>query len=253
MEKKERRTQSLALLYLTVILLAYSAMLIHMAVILIRSRDEGWVDTIISFIPQLVMIVSSLMLQFFLRINHRTHSQEGALLPLLFSFIALESTMILPTYFDLISFYFIPSEILIYLSRFSVLGTAVVFLFASLQYYGTNLSRSWAYLGLSLAAVVYIIFAVPLDSNSEAIFTGSAYGRIVVLFCLILNITAAITYAAAVVRDRATHSVMRSVAFILLIIGNIISFETTIAWSIVSVVSYLSGIIILGITAKNSF
>ena len=188
-----------------------------------------------------------------LKINHRTHSQEGAL-PILFSFIALEATMILPDYMAIIDTYAIPAEVFTYMSRFSVLGTAVVFLFASIQFYGTNLSRSWLYLAFALASVVYITFALPLDaSSSDAIFSSSDYGDIVIVCYLIINIAAIATYAVSVIKDRATHSPFRSLAYTLLIIGNIMSLGYNPIPSIISVVIYIAGIIMLGITAKNSF
>ena len=55
------------------------------------------------------------------------------------------------------------------------------------------------------------------------------------------------------IKDRATHSPFRSLAYTLLIIGNIMSLGYNPIPSIISVVIYIAGIIMLGITAKNSF
>ncbi len=252
-DRSEKRKRSGALAFQMIISLFYTAILGHMTYILITARNDGWFNAMMAYIPQLFILISSMVLQFFLKINHRTHSQEGAL-PILFSFIALEATMILPDYMAIIDTYAIPAEVFTYMSRFSVLGTAVVFLFASIQFYGTNLSRSWLYLAFALASVVYITFALPLDaSSSDAIFSSSDYGDIVIVCYLIINIAAIATYAVSVIKDRATHSPFRSLAYTLLIIGNIMSLGYNPIPSIISVVIYIAGIIMLGITAKNSF
>ena len=103
MGKKKRagnKKGTLALTMQTVISIAYAAMLVHMTILLVRSRSTGWISTIVAYFPQLVIIISSMALQFVLRIRHRAHTQDGSLLPLLFTFIALESSMILPIYFN---------------------------------------------------------------------------------------------------------------------------------------------------------
>ena len=243
-DRSEKRKRSGALAFQMIISLFYTAILGHMTYILITARNDGWFNAMMAYIPQLFILISSMVLQFFLKINHRTHSQEGAL-PILFSFIALEATMILPDYMAIIDTYAIPAEVFTYMSRFSVLGTAVVFLFASIQFYGTNLSRSWLYLAFALASVVYITFALPLDaSSSDAIFSSSDYGDIVIVCYLIINIAAIATYAVSVIKDRATHSPFRSLAYTLLIIGNIMSLGYNPIPSIISVVIYIAGIII---------
>ena len=68
-----------------------------------------------------------------------------------------------------------------------------------------------------------------------------------------IYIAAAITYIAAVAKDRATHSVTRSTAFIFLIIGNYLSIGTDIITGILSAIIYVVGIIMLSISAKNTF
>ncbi len=254
-DKNEKIKRSGALAFQMIISLFYTAILIHMTYILISRRSEGWSNAVMIYLPQLLILISSMALQFFLKINHRTHSQEGVL-PILFSFIALEATMILQDYMAIIDMYAVPTEVLVYASRFSVLGTAIIFLFSSIQFYGTNLSRSWLYLGFALASVAYITFALPISAPTGSdikIFTSSANGDIVMLCYFIINIAAIATYAVAVVKDRATHSPLRSLGYTLLIIGNIMSLGYTPIPSITSVVVYIGGIIILGKTAKNSF
>ena len=75
-KKARNRKGSMALMMQTIISIVYAALLVHMTVLLVRSRTQGWFSTIIAYFPQLVIIISSMALQFVLRIRHRAHTQE---------------------------------------------------------------------------------------------------------------------------------------------------------------------------------
>lgn len=253
-KKARNRKGSIALMMQTIISIVYAALLVHMTVLLVRSRTQGWFSTIIAYFPQLVIIISSMSLQFVLRIRHRAHTQDGSLLPLLFTFIALESSMILPIYYDVSGISILPPSTIIFLSRFSLLSAAILFTFSAVQFFGTNLSKMWLYLISAIGASLFVSIAIPLNTttSSSMIFTSSYDAYFLVLITLIY-IAAAATYIAAVAKDRATHSVTRSAAFIFLIIGNYLSIGTDIVTGVLSVVIYVAGIIMLSISAKNTF
>ena len=86
-ETKRKKQFSLAIFLQFIISVLYSAMLVHMTIVLISGNFTNWPITLIVYLPQLVIIIASVVLQFILRIRHRAHTQEGSLLPLLFSFI----------------------------------------------------------------------------------------------------------------------------------------------------------------------
>lgn len=256
MGKKKRagnKKGTLALTMQTVISIAYAVMLVHMTILLVRSRSTGWISTIVAYFPQLVIIISSMALQFVLRIRHRAHTQDGSLLPLLFTFIALESSMILPIYFNVSGIAILPPNGVVYLSRFSLLSAAVLFTFSAVQFFGTNLSKMWLYLVSALGAAFFISIATPLNTAPETSIFSSSYDAYFLILITMIYIAAAITYIAAVAKDRATHSVTRSTAFIFLIIGNYLSIGTDIITGILSAIIYVVGIIMLSISAKNTF
>ena len=246
-KKARNRKGSIALMMQTIISIVYAALLVHMTVLLVRSRTQGWFSTIIAYFPQLVIIISSMSLQFVLRIRHRAHTQDGSLLPLLFTFIALESSMILPIYYDVSGISILPPSTIIFLSRFSLLSAAILFTFSAVQFFGTNLSKMWLYLISAIGASLFISIAIPLNTTSSSMIFSSSYDA---YFLVLITL---ITYIAAVAKDRATHSVTRSAAFIFLIIGNYLSIGTDIVTGVLSVVIYVAGIIMLSISAKNTF
>ena len=54
MGKKKRagnKKGTLALTMQTVISIAYAAMLVHMTILLVRSRSTGWISTIVAYFP----------------------------------------------------------------------------------------------------------------------------------------------------------------------------------------------------------
>ena len=253
--KKARRNKkgSVALILQTIISIAYAAMLLHMTILLVRQRDSGWFNTIAIYFPQLVIIISSMALQFILRISHRAHTQDGSLLPVLFTFIALESSMIIPIYSQVTGQTLLPPNGVIYLSRFAFLSSAILFTFSAVQFYGTNLSRMTLYLSTAIGASFFVSLALPINNADPLQIFSSSYDAIFLTMLMLVCIAAGLTYVAAVVKDRATHSVTRSAAFILLIIGNLISMGTDIITGVISAVIYVAGIILLSISAKNTF
>ena len=149
----ERRKQfSLALIVQLLISILYSAMLVHMTVVLLQRRISGWFVYLMIYLPQLAIIIASIVFLFIMRLRHRTHSIDSTLLSLLFSFIAIESTMIMPLYTDITGITILSPNAVVIIERFAMIAAAMVFVFTAVQYYGTNASRLKLYLMISIAA-----------------------------------------------------------------------------------------------------
>ena len=161
-ERKKSGTAALVLQML--ISLVYGAMLIHMTIVLISGNFTNWPITLIVYLPQLVIIIASVVLQFILRIRHRAHTQEGSLLPLLFTFIALEATYIFPLYQEVTGVTLLSPIAVVMIARFAILGTSVIFVFAAIQFFGINNTRNRLYLTLSLLAAVFLSIAAPIST-----------------------------------------------------------------------------------------
>lgn len=256
-ERRKKKQFSFAIMLQLLISIAYGAMLIHMMVVLVHEKAPDWFIYTLIYLPQLVIIISSLVFLFILRLRHRTHSIDSTLLPLLFSFIALEATMILPLYSEITGITILSPNGIVIVERFSMLAAAIVFVFASIQYYGTNATRLRLYLTISIAAALYLAIATPINTgySDSAAFTifSSIYDAYFTIALIGIYIASMLTYIAAVVKDRATHSVMRASAFIFLMIGNLLSTSTEVMPSVISVVIYLAGITMLTLSAKNTF
>ena len=200
-----------------------------------------------------MIIISSMALQFVLRIRHRAHTQDGSLLPLLFTFIALESSMILPIYYDVSGISILPPSTIIYLSRFSLLSAAILFTFSAVQFFGTNLSKMWLYLVSAIGASLFISIAIPLNTTSSSMIFSSSYDALLLAALICIYLVSISTYIAAVAKDRSTHSISRAAAFILMMIGNFFSPSNMVIPSLVSGVLYIAGIAMLSLSSKNTF
>ncbi len=253
-DENKKKSRIAALILQMIISLLYGAMLVHTTVILMSGRRQGWFIALVSYLPQLVIIIASVVLQFILRIRHRSHTQEGSLLPLLFTFIALEATYILPLYQEVTGYTILAPTAVIVIARFAMLSTAVIFLFASMQFFGANNSRNRLYLTLSLFASLFISLAAPVstDSYGTTLFTSSYDAYLYTAIALIYAATA-FTYIAAVVKDRATHTPGRAVSYILLMIGNFISLGTGFISAGVSMVLYIIGVAMLSVSSRQTF
>ena len=135
-----------------------------------------------------------------------------------------------------------------------MLSTAVIFLFASMQFFGANNSRNRLYLTLSLFASLFISLAAPVstDSYGTTLFTSSYDAYLYTAIALIYAATA-FTYIAAVVKDRATHTPGRAASYILLMIGNFISLGTGFISAGVSMVLYIIGVAMLSVSSRQTF
>ncbi len=256
-EKRRKKQFSSALLLQLFISILYSAILVHMTVFLLQSRTQGRFTYLTIYIPQLAIIVSSLIFLFILRLRHRTHSIDSTLLPMLFTFIALEATMIIPLYTQVTGITLLAPNAVVIIERFAMLSAAVVFVFTAVQYYGTNASRLKLYLTLTILASLFIAIAMPLNTGTTDLATltvfSSSYDALLLAALICIYLVSIITYIAAVAKDRSTHSISRAAAFILLMIGNFFSMSNVALPSIISGLLYIIGIVMLTISSKNTF
>ena len=256
-ERRKKKQFSGALVLQFLISIVYTAMLIHVTAVLIQSRTEGWLIYILIYLPQLVIIVSSLVFLFILRLRHRTHSVDSTLLPLLFTFIAIEATMIIPLYTELTGITILAPNAVIIIERFAMLAAAIVFVFTAVQYYGTNASRLKLYLTISIGAALYLAFSAPLNTGTTDLATmtifSSSYDALILAALVCIYLVSIITYIAAVVKDRSTHSISRASAFVLMMVGNFFSMSNEVVPSVISAIVYVIGIVLLTLSTKNTF
>ena len=256
-ERRRRKQLSPSLCLQLLISIAYSAMLVHMTVILMDSRTEGWFIQIMVYLPQLAIIVSSLVLLFILRLRHRTHSVDSTLLPALFTFIALESTMIMPLYSEITGITLLAPNAVVVLERFAMLSAAMIFVFSAVQYYGTNASRLRLYISATIGAAAFIALAMPLNTGTTDLTSlmvfSSSYDAMLLIALICIYLVSIATYIAAVAKDRSTHSISRASAFILMMVGNFFSGSNEPLPSVIGGAVYIIGIIMLSFSSKNTF
>ena len=256
-EKRKKKQFSFALILQLFISILYSAILVHMTIVLLQQRSQGWFMYLMIYLPQLAIIVSSLIFLFILRLRHRTHSIDSTLLPMLFTFIALESTMIIPLYTQVTGITLLAPNAVVIIERFAMISAAMVFVFTAVQYFGTNASRLKLYLYLTIMAALFLAVAMPLNTGTTDLATltvfSSSYDALLLAALICIYLVSICTYIAAVAKDRSTHSISRAAAFILMMIGNFFSMSNVALPSIIAGILYIAGIVMLTVSSKNTF
>ena len=253
---QKKVTQSFFLFLQIIITLVYGAIIVHMTQILYLANPDSFIDEIITYLPQFVILVSSIIPQIVIRAKRKLHTQDGEIYPLLFTMVALQATLVIPKYSEVTEMFFVDPSVLAILGRFSLLGAAVLFLIASLRYYGFNSSKIDHYIFASLAAVLLISIIAPISSlkkeNTMNVFNSQydVYIQIAIVLIYVATITTFFVYA---LNDKSPVNTKRFFGFLFVIVGLYLSITYTFIPAIISSVLYLVGIIILTFNTRESF
>lgn len=207
-------------------------------------------------VPEAIVLVFSLLSSFLIKIRHRSHTPEGGILPLLFLFMSLQCVSFISDYFQETGILiFAPTTINI-LIRFSFLSCAVLFIFTSLLYLGSNIKQIGSYVIIALVCSLVLSIMAPNTSavHENIRYFGSVYDVYFSFAITLLNLVSITTYVIAVINEKTAHNIKRSISYILLVIGNYGMFSATHPLSVLAVcVFFIVGFILLIITSKETF
>ena len=255
MQNQNRKSIVYQLIFQSFVTAFYAVGLVN---ILIRSGREGGfealIEPVIEYLPLQIILICSLLPQISLLIKHKLHSQDGEILPVLFTSVILQACIIIVDALDSMGYFFeYPLQLLV-LERFSLLAAASMFLVSSLRYFGFSSSHISLY-NLAFLAVSFLISAaIPVSSYmGETGINMSLYEVYLQILVLIIYITAVVTFIVIAVKDKTALNIKRSIAFILLI-GGLYTSHISLLWSaILSPVLYITGTVILVVNVGDSF
>ncbi len=225
--------------------------------VLIDAAREGGVENLmepaVKYGPFLIVLICSILPQAALLIKHKLHSQDGEILPLLFTVVALQGSMIVNDALMSLGYYFeFPFHLLI-LQRFSLTAAACLFLFSALRYFGFSSSHIGLYNFAFLAIPFFISAIIPVSSyQGETTITSSVYDAYLQAGIVIIYLTTITTFTVMAVKDKTALNIKRSIAFILLCFGNYLCLIGEIWSSVLSPLLYIIGTIILVNNAGDS-
>ena len=236
------------------ITLLYSFALIE--VLLFSYNQEGWIglqSNLLDYLPHLVVLICSLWPQAALIFKHKLHSQDGEIMPMLFTFSAMQASLIVVDAVEAMGYIFVYPEALLVIQRFSLLGTAALFLLSSLRYYGFSSSNIGMYTFLFLAVSLLISAMVPFSSYHGRMSTMTpGYEMYVQLVVIVLYAVAIITFIMTAVKDKTSLNVKRSIAFIMMGISIYLAYFNHIYTAATSIVLALPATVILVLNAGDS-
>ncbi len=247
--------QIILLIVQILITIIYGAIIVHMTLILVKDYGTKSIVTIQGYFPQFVILISSLVPQIIIRIRRKMHTQDGEIFPILFTMIALQATLIVPRYVALTEVVFISPRILTYLERFSLIGTASLFLLSSLRFYGFNSPRMSWYIVIVLAFSLFISVIAPVNytsSSSLEILSGK-YDAMIQLSILLFYAATILTLVISAAREKGAVAIKRLIGFIFLIAGLYLGFSSLLIPVILSSTLYIVGIVIISNNVKESF
>ncbi len=254
MQTQNRKYILYQLLVQIIICVLYAFGLIN---VLIRAGQTegvgGLLAPAVKYGPFLVVLICSILPQAALLIKHKLHSQDGEILPLLFTVVALQASLIVTDALYSLGYYFeYPFELLV-LQRFSITATACLFLLSSLRYFGFSSSHISLYNFVFMAIPFFISALIPVSSyEGVATIASSVYDAYLQAGIAIVYITTVTTFIVMAVKDKTSLNIKRSIAFILLSIGNYLCLFDRIWSAILSPAVYIIGTVILVNNAGDS-
>lgn len=252
MERKKSRLSFISLVLQIAVTAIYVFMVLHTAFAL---APRGELSRIVLFLPLVIVLGSSLMLQFILRIKHKAYLQED-IMPLLSLFVSFLSVTMLPLYSESTGLWPLNPNAIAVATRFVLLTTDVLFVFSALQYYGINNSRMKLYLIISTGGAAFLALQIPLNTGSgnwEALYFSSIYDGYLVIMLIIVAAAAVLTYLGAVIKDRATHDVTKAAGSSLLVIAVLVTTgSTNTLVSLAFAIVFLIGIALIATSNNNN-
>ena len=170
--------------------------------------------------------------------------------------MSLQCVAFIPDYFyETGILIFAPTTINV-LIRFSFLSCAVLFIFTSLLYMGSNITQLGTYVLIVLICSLVLSIMAPNTSaaHEQIRYFGSIYDVYFSFAIGLINLASIATFIIAAVNEKTAHNIKRSISYILLIIGNYGMFSTTNPLLIITVcLFFIIGFIMLIITSKETF
>ena len=254
MKYQNRKTIATLLVVQTIITVVYAFSLFEVCLFYFREGGfTGIKEPLLNYFPHLVILICSIWPQAALLFKHKLHSQDGEIMPLLFTMIATQASLIVTDAVTSMGFIFIFPEQLLVVQRFSLVATAALFLLSSLRYYGFSSSNMGFYTALFLAISLLLSSMVPFSSYRGQMSTLTpGYEVYIQIVVLVLYLVSIITFIITAVKDKTSLNVKRSIAFILLVISIYFSYYNTLYSAIIAVVLAIPATIILSINAGDS-
>lgn len=219
----------------------------------IRVGFNGILEYAVKHLPFLVILICSILPQISLLIKHKLHSQDGEILPLLFTVVALQGSLILNDAAEAMGYFLDYPFYILVLQRFSLLAAASMFLLSSLRYFGFSSSRIELFNFVFLAVPLLVSAIVPVTSYEGSVTITSSVYEVYLQFAIVLVYLASVsTFLVTAFKDKTALNIKRSISFISLSIGLYYSHYNTLVTSILSPVFYILGTVILIIDAGDS-
>ncbi len=235
--------------------LFFGSIIVH-TFFFLRENNGLSIETVMLFAPKLLVLIFAIFPHFLIKIRHKSHTQDGEILPLLFLAMTLECFSLIPEYYIETGILLLDPIIVNTLIRLAFLLCPLMFLLSSLLYQGSSVSKIGQYILIAIIASFLLSYAAPHSSSPESAVNsfGSLWDIYFNIASLTISSLAILTFVITMINDKVLHTAKRAIAFILMIIGNWGIFApTSIVATILLTIVYIIGVIMMIVTNKDSF
>lgn len=231
---------------------------------LILKLSTAWIEDdmmlhaedLIKLWSKALILLLTLLINVMFRIRHRARNPEGELLPLMFLFMTLCCSTLLPDYYRVTGRLLMDPIWINVLIRFSMLFCSALFVFKSLTFVGSTTGQTGHNVALAFVLTFILSMSAPNDSliTSAARNFGSVYDSYFFLGIQIMNLASIVTFTVASVMDKTGHNIKRSITYSLIMIGHFgILLYSNLITLIVMDILFLAGSIMLLTRTKKSY
>ena len=235
--------------------LFFGAIIVH--VFLYMNEKVGLSSSFfILFLPKTLVLVCALFPHFLIKIRHKSHSQDGEILPLLFLAMTIECFSLIPDYYMETGILLLDPVLCNTLIRFSFITCPLMFLITGLIYQGISVSKTGYYTLVAVIAAFLLSYAAPHSSSPASAINsfGSVWDSYFNIASILISVLAILTFVLSIINEKVQQTIKRSISFILMIIGNWGIFApTSLVATIILASFFIIGVVMMIVTNKDAF
>lgn len=209
---------------------------------------------LVQLIPEMIMIAGAVLANLVMRLKHRNQTSEVFLIPMFLLSITLQSINLIPFVYSITGFPVFPSSVIVKLSRFFFLESAVLLFFASVMNLRSSVfTKLGTYVTFTSIAILVISFFIPAGSSSDAM--ADIHNSSLTLIAFIITMIAVVTYLFEFLKDHENYNLKHFITMFLIASGEftIMLANDQLSLAVAGSIFYLAGIIMLCVVSPEGY
>lgn len=239
-------TAGVSRIFIVLQLIAALIMLALFSFCIYIGLQSNGTQLLVQLVPEMVMIAGAVLANAVMRLKHRNQTSEVFLIPMFLLSVTLQSINLVPFVYSITGFPVLPSSIVVKMSRFFFLESAILLFFASvLNLRSSVFTKLGTYVTFSSIAILVISFFIPAGSSAAAI--ADIHNSSLTLIAFIITLIAVVTYLFEFIKDHENYNLKHFITMLLIAAGEftIMLANSQLSVAAAGTILYLAGIIML--------